>query len=103
MISAISAAPESSSNEVSLVANELTNEVLNLLRAKLGHESVSAALVTAEKSLTDKKRKRKREEALSAIATPEIQAKRKIKENKAKREKRKEKYKSLKARQFKSF
>lgn len=81
-------------------AEELAGEVMDFLRKQLGTEVLSQAVVTAEKYRSEKRRKRKRESALAAIADPASHAKKKVKSNLAKRDKRKEKYKKLKAKQY---
>jgi len=80
----------------------LATEIMQLLRERFGKEEIASALLAADKTLTEKKRKRKREAALQAIADPEKSAKRKVKVNLSKRVKRKEKYKVLKSKQFQS-
>eukprot|EP00116_Pleurobrachia_bachei_P005585 sb/3465847/ len=79
----------------------LAIEVMEFLRGRYGKDTISSALVSAEKQLTEKRKKRKREAAISAIADPAAHSKKKIKSNLAKREKRKEKVKVLKAKQYK--
>jgi len=80
----------------------LATEIMQLLRERFGKEEIASALLAADKTLTEKRRTRKREAALQAIADPEKSAKRKVKVNLSKRVKRKEKYKVLKSKQFQS-
>ena len=80
----------------------LAMEVMNFLRNKYDKDVIANALIAAEKCISDKKRKRKREAALLAMSDVTGTAKRRVKINLAKRRKRKEKFLQMKAKQYKS-
>ena len=52
----------------------LATEIMQLLRERFGKEEIASALLAADKTLVEKKRKRKREAALQVCYTADIQS-----------------------------